>query len=146
MQITSSAFTNNQKIPTKYTCDGEGINPPLQFSDIPENSKSLALICNDPDAPSGSFVHWLIFNISPKTNQIGENSPPEEAIQGLTSLGRPGYVGPCPPSGTHRYIFSLYALDIMLEREANTDKSQLEQAMNDHIVEKKELTGLYSRT
>jgi len=146
MQITSSVFTNNQKIPSKYTCDGKSINPPLQFLDIPENSKSLALICDDPDAPSGSFVHWLIFNISPKTNQIGENSPPREAIQGLTSLGRPGYVGPCPPSGTHRYIFSLYALDTKLEIEKDTDKSQLARAMNGHIIEKKELIGLYSRT
>ena len=146
MQITSSTFTNNQKIPTKYTCDGEGINPPLQFLDIPENTISLALICDDLDAPSGSFVHWLNFNISPKTNGNGENDTLNEAIQGITSLGRPGYVGPCPPSGTHRYIFSLYALDTKLEIERNTDKSQLEQAMNDHIIEKKELTGLYSKT
>ena len=136
MKITSPAFSNNQTLPAKYSCDGEGINPPLGFSEIPINTKSLALICDDPDAPSGSFCHWLLWNINPQETQIA-------ATQGINSGEKPGYYPPCPPQGVHRYIFSLYALDIELDLPSSADKSQLEQTIQNHILEQVELTGLY---
>lgn len=144
MKIASSAFENNTKIPSIYTCDGEDINPPLSFSDIPVNTKSLVLIADDPDAPGGTWVHWIIFNISPKTKGILEGSFPEDGIEGVTSFGAQGYGGPCPPSGTHRYFFKLYALDAVLNL-TDPDKALLEKEMQGHILEKAELIGLYSR-
>ena len=143
MKITSPAFSNNQTLPAKYSCDGEGINPPLGFSEIPINTKSLALICDDPDAPSGSFCHWLLWNINPQETQIAERSVPQGATQGINSGEKPGYYPPCPPQGVHRYIFSLYALDIELDLPSSADKSQLEQTIQNHILEQVELTGLY---
>ena len=103
MKITSSAFENNTKIPSKYSCDGENVNPPLSFLDIPADAKSLVLIMDDPDAPMGTFVHWILLNINPKTSQIEENSILQKALQGKTSAGGLGYFSACPPSGTHRY-------------------------------------------
>lgn len=143
MKITSSAFLNEQAIPQKYTCDGENTNPPLLFSDVPDGTKSLALIMDDPDAPVGTFVHWVLYNISAKEKGIGENSVPPSAKQAKNSAGKEGYVGACPPMGTHHYFFKLYALDIMID-EAK-DKAELEEKMKGHIVEKTELIGLYSR-
>jgi Raf kinase inhibitor-like YbhB/YbcL family protein len=144
MEIASSVFENNAKIPSKYTCDGEGINPPLSFVDVPENAKSLVLIVDDPDAPIGTFVHWILFNIDPKTSGIKENSAPEFALRGKTSAGVMGYVSPCPPSGIHRYFFKLFALDSSLDLK-NPDKAELEEKMQNHILEKSELIGLYSK-
>lgn len=156
MKITSFAFENNAKIPAKYTCDGENINPPLAFLDIPANAKSLVLIVDDPDAPMGIWVHWLVFNIDPKTNGISENSKFTNAKEGVTSFGGKGYGGPCPParlasesvagrpSGTHRYFFKLYALDEILSLN-NPNKEELEQKMQGHILNSVELIGLYSR-
>ena len=144
MKISSPVFEKNQ-IPAKYTCDGDNFNPPLQFSEIPANAKSLALICDDPDAPSGSFVHWVLWNINPRETQITERSIPQGSNQGKNSAGSSGYLGPCPPSGTHRYFFKLYALDTELELKLGTNKNQLEQAMQDHILEQAGLIGLYSR-
>lgn len=146
MQITSSAFKNNESIPAKYTCDGENINPPLQFSAVPETAKSLALIMDDPDAPRGTFVHWTLWNISPEQKEIAANSVPAGTVEGLTSFGKPGYGGPCPPAGTHRYFFKLYALDELLDLNPDADKAKLEQAMEGHVLAQAELVGLYSRS
>lgn len=144
MKITSPAFSNNQPIPSKYTCNGVNINPPLIFSDVPENTKSLVLIVDDPDAPLGTWVHWVVFNIPKGTKEIKENSEPD-ASQGVTSFGKPGYGGPCPPSGTHRYFFKLYALDTLLPVANRADKKTVETAMQNHITTHAELIGLYSK-
>jgi Raf kinase inhibitor-like YbhB/YbcL family protein len=145
MKITSSVFENKGKIPSKYTCDGENINPPLSFSEVPASTKSLALIVDDPDAPMGTFVHWVLYNIDPKTTEIKENSIPKSAEQGKSSSGESSYFGACPPSGAHHYHFKLYALDSVLNLD-NPDKATLEKAKQGHIIEKAELTGLYSKT
>jgi len=144
MKIVSSSFQDNTKIPSKYTCDGEGVSPPLSFVDVPGNAKSLALIMDDPDSPNRTFVHWILYNIDPKTIEIQENSVPQSANLGLTSLGKPGFVGSCPNVGTHHYHFKLYALDKILNL-TNPDKATLEKEMQDHILEKAELVSLYSR-
>ena len=155
MKIVSPAFGHQQKIPDKYTCKGENINPPLQFVDVPQNAKSLVLIVDDPDAPVGLWVHWVVFNIDPSVGGIGENSKPD-GIEAMTSFGKSGYGGPCPPpaspeqlqrgeSGTHRYFFKLYALDLELNLPETTDKKIVEEVMNGHIIEKAELIGLFSK-
>ena len=146
MKISSVNFQNNQKIPGKYTCDSSNINPELKFSDIPKDTKSLALIMDDPDALMGTFVHWVLFNIDPKTTLIPENSMPMGAVQGKNSADSNKYVGPCPPSGTHRYFFKLYALDKMLVLSSDSDKNALELAMEGHILGKADLIGLYDRS
>lgn len=145
MKIESSQFQNSEKIPTKYTCDGADINPPLKISDVPDGAKSLVLIMDDPDAPGGTWVHWTIWNILSDTTEIPENSFPSGAIQGITSSKTSGYHGPCPPSGVHRYFFKLFALDSVLDLPADSQVSQLMQAMNGHILEQSELIGVYSR-
>lgn len=145
MEIKSSVFKNNQYIPAKYTCDGDNINPPLEFSNVPSQAKSLVLIVDDPDAPSGTWVHWVVFNIDPKLKKIFENSAPSTAIEGITSFGRIGYGGPCPPSGIHRYFFKLYALDTKLDLNKNANKNDVEAAMNGHVLATAELIGLYKR-
>jgi len=142
MKITSSVFDNNKQIPSKYTCNGENINPPLAFSDVPESAKSLALIVDDPDAPKGTWTHWVIFNIPTKIMEIKENSAP--GTQGITSFGKAGYGGPCPPSGTHRYFFKLYALDTVLLLAEKADKKTVEDAMQNHVLSNAEIIGLYS--
>ena len=145
MKITSSVFTHNSKILSKYTCDEENVNPPLQFLDVPKNAKSLVLIVDDPDAPSKTWVHWAVYNIDPKTTKVDENSIPQDSIKGMTDFGKPGYGGPCPPSGSHRYFFKLYALDNILDLPQNATKQMVEEKMEGHILEKAELIGLYSR-
>lgn len=142
MKITSPEFQNNQLMPSKFTCDGEDINPALSIENIPEGTKSLALIIDDPDAVSGTFVHWVIFDI-PVNPEIKENSVPGK--QGANSAGAKRYHSPCPPSGTHRYFFKIYALDTMLNLDEGTTKAQLEKAMENHILGKAELIGLYKR-
>lgn len=145
MQIKSSAFENNEKIPAKYTCDGQNINPPLTFSQVPKEAKSLVLIVDDPDAPGKTWTHWVLYNILSSTLQILENQIPEGAVEGVTDFGSTGYGGPCPPSGTHRYFFKLYALDTTLDLEESATKADVEEKIKDHIIEKAELIGLYSR-
>jgi hypothetical protein len=144
MKITSTAFENNGNLPSKYTCDGEGINPPLSFSEVPEAAQSLVLISDDPDAPSGTFVHWTIWNIDPKSTGIAENSIPAGTTQGINSYGKEGYGVPCPPTGVHRYYFKLYALDTKLYLPSVRADS-LEKAMIGHTLDKAELIGLYTR-
>jgi len=145
MKLTSPTFNHNKLIPAKYTCDGNDVNPPLLISEVPPHTQSLVLIVDDPDAPAGDWVHWTIWNIDPKTTEIAENSVPAGAIEGLTDFGRSGWDGPCPPSGTHRYFFKLYALDIELKLPADTNKTKLLQTMNGHILTQAELIGLYHR-
>lgn len=152
MQITSSAFNNNEMIPEKYTCDGDNINPPLEFREIPVTAKSLALIMDDPDIPDfvkqnmgiDVFDHWLIYNIPVLTKEIKENSTPP-GLAGANSSGNNNYTGPCPPDSKHRYLFKLYALDTELDLPAGSNKEQLESAMQGHIISQAELIGLYAR-
>ncbi len=145
MKISSSAFKNNEFIPSKYTCDGENINPPLSISGAPKNTKSLALIVDDPDAPHGTWIHWTIWNIDPKIGEICANSTPPNATEGITSFGKPGYGSPCPPSGTHRYFFKIYALDTKIDLLASSKVNELEKAIEGHILDNAEIIGLYSR-
>lgn len=145
MKITSAAFDHNTKIPSKYTCDGENVNPQLDFDGVPQQAKSLVLIMDDPDAPSKTWVHWVVFNINPRASEVKENSIPEDGIEGITDFGKPGYGGPCPPSGTHRYFFKLYALDSVLVLPQNATKQMVEEKMQVYIVDKAELVGVYSR-
>lgn len=146
MKITSPAFESEQQIPAKYTCDGDNVNPPLVFEDIPEQAKSLVLIMDDPDAPDKTWVHWILYNISPNIEFINENSKPGTALVGLNDFEKNDYGGPCPPSGTHRYFFKLYALSEKLEDMPEfTDKDMLIEAMNTLVIESAELIGLYSK-
>lgn len=145
MKISSPAFADNGQIPPKYTCDGEDINPPLRLEHVPEGARSLALIIEDPDAPAGLWIHWLVWNINPHQNEIAENSTPREAMAGRNSFNRTGYGGPCPPSGTHHYIFRLFALDSVLPLAGGSTKNQLEEAMKPHVLAEARLTGLYGK-
>ncbi|MGM0366475.1 MAG: YbhB/YbcL family Raf kinase inhibitor-like protein [Actinomycetota bacterium] len=145
MEIISTAFSHNENIPARYTCDGQDINPPLEFSNIPEGTRSLALIADDPDAPAKTWVHWVVWNISPDATGIPEDSKPGEAVEGITDFKKPGYGGPCPPSGTHRYFFKLFALDTELDLDPSGGAGDLAKAMEGHIIESAELIGLYSR-
>ncbi len=145
LQITSSAFQNNGNIPREYTCDGKDINPPLMIAGVPQGTKSLALICDDPDAPVGIWVHWVIWNIDPGVKEIKENTVPQGAVQGINDFRKHSYGGPCPPSGTHRYFFKVYALDTMLGISTNSTKADLEKAMKGHILGEGQLIGLYKR-
>jgi hypothetical protein len=142
LKIKSPAFENNKLIPSKYTCDGEDVNPPLTIEGIPEKTKSLALIFEDPDAPAGLFVHWIVWNIPPM-RMIKENSIP--GMEGLNTKNKHAYHGPCPPGGTHRYFFKVYALDQKLSISGLAEKEVLENAMQSHVIAQGELIGLYRR-
>ena len=144
MKLTSPAFANNGNIPSEYTCDGSGLSPQLDIGEIPSNAKSLVLICDDPDAPMGTWDHWVVFNIYPSAKEIHKGTEPKGA-GGKNSWNKTGYGGPCPPSGTHRYFFKLYALDIVLGLPQESEKQDLEKAMEGHIIEKAQLVGLYKR-
>ncbi len=143
--ITSSAFAHNANIPPEYTADGRNVNPPLAISGVPEGTVSLALVMDDPDAPRGTWDHWIMWNIPPNTAEIAADSVPAGAIQGANGWGRSDYGGPSPPSGTHRYFFKLYALDAALDLKPGANKAALERAMEGHIIAQTTLTGLYSR-
>jgi len=150
IKITSSAFQDGGLIPAKYTCDGADVSPPLQWDTVPEGTKSIALICDDPDAPMGTFVHWVIFGLPAETRQLAEKVPadktlPSGARQGTSDFGRVGYGGPCPPSGTHRYFFKIYALDTKVDLPAGARKSDLLKAMQGHILSQGQLIGKYKR-
>ena len=140
--IKSSAFINNGPIPTRYTCDGEDVNPPLSIQGIPQGTQSLALTVDDPDAPIGTWDHWIVWNISP-SDEIEENAVP--GAEGINDFRKHSYGGPCPPSGTHRYFFRVYALDTKLNLSLNSRKKDLEKAMQGHILAKGETVGHYSR-
>lgn len=141
--IKSPAFETGKLIPKKYTCDGQNINPPISIEGAPKEAKTLVLIMDDPDAPSGTFDHWIVWNIPASNSKIGENTVP--GMEGMNGTRQMGYFGPCPPSGTHRYFFKVYALDIELSLRVGSKKKDVEKAMQGHILGKGELMGLYSR-
>lgn len=144
MKILSSAFENNSTIPSEYTCDGSDISPPLVISDIPKETKTMAIIMDDPDAPMGVFTHWVVWNIPPDKTQFAKGER-MSFPQGKTSSGMKSYIGPCPPSGIHRYFFKIYALDIVLNLKEGSSKNDLEKAMAKHILAEAHLIGRYSR-
>ena len=144
LQLTSPVFTEGQAIPEKYSCKGSNLSPPLGIVGIPAGTKSLALILHDPDAPSGDFLHWTVWNLGPDTSSISENSVPAGAIQGKIGSGSVGYYGPCPPSGTHHYIFELSALDEKLTLPEGSSRDELTSSMKGHVVAETKLTGLFS--
>lgn len=145
MRLTSNAFAHEKEIPRLYSCEGDDINPPLTISGVPVNSKSFVLIVDDPDAPNGNWVHWLVWNIDPGISDIKEAEAPMGAEQGMNDFKKLGWGGPCPPSGTHRYQFKLYALDTKLEIPEASNKKVVEAAIRGHILDQTTLVGLYSR-
>lgn len=142
MKLKSPEFENNKFIPKKFSCQGQDINPALLIEDVPQKAKSLALIINDPDAPAGDWIHWIVFDI-PVVSKIEEDSIPGK--QGINDFGKMDYGGPCPPFGTHRYFFTIYALDTELNLKEGIDIKELERAMEGHILAKAELVGLYKK-
>jgi Raf kinase inhibitor-like YbhB/YbcL family protein len=146
MKIESDIFADNGNIPVEYTCNGKGTQVPLKISGVPESAKSLALIVHDPDAPrEGGFVHWVLWNINPKTSIIESGALPAGSVEGYTGVGKPGWIAPCPPSGVHRYIFYLYALDTILSIPESSGKTELLEAMKGHTIDTVKLTGLYGK-
>ena len=149
-ELTSSVFAQGEPIPVKYTCDGEDVSPPLEWGDPPQGTESFALVNDDPDAPVGTWDHWILYNLPPEARSLPEAVPsdaelPDGSQHGQNSWRRLGYGGPCPPSGTHRYFFTLYALDTSLDLASNANKKQLLQAMEGHVLAQAELMGVYSR-
>ncbi len=142
LKVTSPVFSNTGSIPTKYTCDGNDVNPPLKIGGIPGETKSLVLIVDDPDAPRGTWDHWIVWNIPP-VEKIEENTVP--GTEGLNDSRNHSYGGPCPPSGTHRYFFKVYALDTKLDLDPNSRKKDVERAIKEHVLAKGEIVGLYRR-
>jgi Raf kinase inhibitor-like YbhB/YbcL family protein len=142
LTITSPDFVHEGELPSRFTCDGDNANPTLNIQGIPEGTKSLAVIMEDPDVPSTTFNHWIVWNIPPQET-IAENSIP--GIQGNNSLGKNNYLGPCPPGGTHRYFFKVFALNSMLDIDANGNKNKLESAMQEHILAQGEIMGWYRK-
>jgi Raf kinase inhibitor-like YbhB/YbcL family protein len=145
LSINSPAFQHNGDIPVRYTCDGDDINPPLAFENVPQGTQSLVLIIDDPDAPMGTWVHWVVWNIDPGIGEIKEDSVPAGASQGMNDFRKLEYGGPCPPSGTHRYFFKLYALDSTLDLASKAKKADVEKAMKGHVIEESQIIGLYRR-
>jgi len=148
--ITSSSFTEGGLIPKKHTCDAEDISPDLNWSGVPKEAKSLALICDDPDAPGGTWVHWVLFNIPADVTTLQAGVSPDAVLKngarhGKNDFRKLGYGGPCPPGGTHRYFFKIYALDTLLSLESGSTKSQLLAAMKGHILAEGQLMGKYKR-
>lgn len=148
MKIFSSVFSNDGMIPEKYTCDGKNISPPLSWSGAPENTKSFVLIVDDPDAPNGTWDHWIVLNIPAHINAIPENVVPltQGMLAGKNSWGQTNYGGPCPPSGVHRYFFKLYALNVQLSFREGATKEEVLHAMKNHVLKEAELVGKYART
>jgi len=150
LKLASRAFSDGQPIPVKYTCDGEGVSPPLSWTDAPHATKSLALIMDDPDAPMGLFTHWLLYDVPTNVTELNEGLPPTETLpngarQGRNGFRKIGYGGPCPPSGTHRYFFHLYALDTDMRLPSGAARQTLEAALKGHVLEQTELMGTYQR-
>ena len=145
MKLTSTAFEQNQPIPAQYTCDGVNHNPPLTFSEVPKEAQSLVLIVEDPDAPAKVFTHWLVYNIPPSTLHIPEHEVPPQSTEGMTDFGARHYGGPCPPSGTHRYFFRLFALDTKLGSPEGKTKKEVTEKMKGHVIATAELVGTYKR-
>lgn len=150
MELTTTSFPPGGEIPSRYTGDGDDISPELSWRDVPSGTQSFALIVHDPDAPRpGGFTHWIVYNIPPETNHIAEDVPDTERVSGLgvqgkNDAGKIGYMGPAPPSGTHRYFFRLYALDILLDLNVRATNKQVSDAMNGHILAEAQLMGIYT--
>jgi Raf kinase inhibitor-like YbhB/YbcL family protein len=151
LELNSSAFKDSEFIPKKYTCQGEDVSVPLEWRDVPAHTESFALICDDPDAPAKTWVHWVVYDIPPEKTSLEEGIAKEEILtdgskQGLTDFGDIGYGGPCPPPGkAHRYVFKLYCLDSMLNLKPGLTKQELLEAISGHIIQQAQLTGLYRR-
>jgi Raf kinase inhibitor-like YbhB/YbcL family protein len=150
LQVESAAFVDGETIPVQYTCDGQGTSPPLSWAEPPAGTQSLALILDDPDAPVGTFVHWVLFNLPPATRSLPEGVPPGEqaegGLQGTNNANRQGFNGPCPPKGsTHRYFFKIYALDTTLDLQAGASKADVEKAMAGHVLAQGQIVGQYGR-
>src|SRR3954463_3933774 len=153
LKITSAAFEQGRDIPARYTCEGQDVSPPLEWSDLPRNAKTFALIVDDPDAPDPAkpqrvYVHWVVYNVPPTATTLLENAAksglPAGAVQGSNDWGKQTYGGPCPPIGRHRYFFKLYALDALVELK-NPTKAQLEAAMKGHVLGQAEVVGTYQK-
>ena len=150
LNASSTAFKEGEPIPKQYTCDGINISPPLEWTGVPKTAKTLAIICDDPDAPAGTWVHWVLYNLPADKIGLIENTPATEALpgggmQGTNDFKKIGYGGPCPPSGTHRYYFKVYALDSELPLRPGATKADLEKAMEGHVVTQGQLMGKYGR-
>ena len=150
VKLTSTAFQEGQPIPATYTCKGVNISPPLEWSGVPKAAKTIAIIADDPDAPSGTWVHWVLYNLPADNIGLVESLPPTESLkaggfQGKNDFGKIGYGGPCPPSGTHRYFFKIYALDAELPLKAGATKAEVEKAMAGHVLAQAQLMGTYGR-
>lgn len=144
MNVSSSAFENEGIIPSEFTCDGQDLSPSISITNVPKNAKTLSIIMDDPDAPMGTFTHWLVWNIPPTKTHFS-NGEKTDFVQGRTSFGKSEYGGPCPPSGTHRYFFKIYALDTKLELKSGSSVKELQSAMSGHIIAEAVLMGKYSR-
>jgi Raf kinase inhibitor-like YbhB/YbcL family protein len=148
MSLSSSAFKDGQPIPTQYTCDGKNISPPLAWSGLPVNTQSLLLILDDPDAPSGVWTHWIVYNLPADASELAEDKAPSapNAKQGINDFKKPGYGGPCPPGGkAHRYFFKIFALDTMLDLSAGATRKEVDAAMAKHVLAMGQLMGTYQR-
>jgi len=150
IKITSSSFENSEFIPKKYTCDSTNVSPPLEWTNVPSETKNIALICDDPDAPMDTWVHWVLYNIPPNVQNLPENIPPTKVLEDGTTqecndFHKIGYGGPCPPGGTHRYFFKIYAHDTELNLEPGKTKAELLKSMEGHILAEGQLMGKYKR-
>ena len=150
INVSSPAFKDGEMIPPKYTCDGMDVSPPIEWENIPDQAKSIALVCDDPDAPMGTWVHWVVFNLPADLKGLPENSSPgfilsNNAKEGINNFRKTSYGGPCPPAGTHRYFFKVYALDLILNINDSINKEKLLNAMNGHIIASGQLMGKYTR-
>jgi len=150
IEVKSTAFQGGGMIPKQYTCDGADVSPPLSWTSVPEGTKTIALICDDPDAPMGTWVHWVLFNLPADVKELPENVPTQMTletggVQGTNDFGNIGYGGPCPPGGTHRYYFKLYALDTQINLQAGATKRDLLKAMEGHTLAEGQLMGKYRR-
>ena len=145
LSLSSPAFENGKTIPKRFTCDGANVNPPLQIDDVPRGAKSLALILDDKDAPRGTYVHWVLWDIDPGIREIQENSIPSGAVQGMNDFQKNHYGGPCPPTRPHRYVFKIFALDSKVNLGPKSTKADLEKAMEGHVIGRGELGGVYKR-
>ncbi|MHB8896695.1 MAG: YbhB/YbcL family Raf kinase inhibitor-like protein [Candidatus Geothermincolia bacterium] len=145
MKLTSPEFIGFDKIPEKFTCDGAGVSPALDIAEVPDGAESLVLILDDPDAPRGTFVHWVVFNIDPMTGRINEGAAPAGSVEATNSAGRRGYIPPCPPSGTHRYFFKLFALNTTVDLPEFITADQLLHRVKKNVIDETELVGVCSR-
>ncbi len=144
ISVSSTAFRSGENIPPQFTCKGANMSPPLEFHGIPAAAKRLALVVDDPDAPTGLFTHWLVWNIAPSAAQIAQKAVPPGAVQGTNDFGKSGYGGPCPPSGTHRYFLRVLALDRMLDLKRGAKRADFDKAIAGHVLARGELMGRFS--